>query len=222
MLIVESIKSNINKIDFQLKELFENVNIKEKSDRSGNFFEIVTDSSFFFEDYSWKRAGVKVKIYKQDLINESNIKWFYQIDTLDESSDWVERSSSTSDIGRDIYNTIILKQMSNDYFSKLETIVESINESSSSISDSNIEAKIESVLFKYGIKINNKTHKNDVVLENNQFMSKKPDQKIKFSHKSEIKISERFQIELDIKSMPGINYVLFKDNEIEVDYTPES
>lgn len=219
MLILEDIKANINKIDFQLKEVFENVNIKEKSDRVGHFFEINTDSNFLFEDNSWKKAGVRVKIYKQDLLIES-VRWFYQVDTLNESSDWIERVSPISRVGVDINNVILLKQMSEDYFSKLESTVEMINESASQIVETDIESKVENILLSYGIKIEGKSYDESVVLENNQFMSTRPDQKIKFLHNSEIKISDKFRIEALVKSFEGVNYILFRENEIEVDYTP--
>jgi len=220
MLILEDIKVNINKIDFQLKEVFENVNIKEKSDRIGHFFEINTDSNFLFEDNSWKKAGVRVKIYKQDLLSES-VRWFYQVDTLNESSDWIERSSPIAKIGKDINNVIVLKQMSEDYFSKLEETIEMINESSSQIVETDIESKVENILYGYGVIVEDKAYGESVILENNQFMSKKPDQQIRFIHSSEIKISDKFRIESEIKSFEGVNYVLFRENEIEVDYTPD-
>lgn len=220
-MIIEEIKANINRIDFELKEVFENVSIIEKSDRTGNYFEIMTSSKFLFEDSSWRNAGVRFQIYKQDLISESNIRWFYQIDTLNESSDWIERVSSIDFLAIDVNNVVLMRQMSEEYFEKLEPIVEAINESSLNKEEVSIEEKVQTILNNYNVDIFEVAYgEENIILENNGFMSSKPDKKIYFLHEQDIKMSEKFMIESAIKLIPGINYVSFGDNDVMIDYSP--
>ena len=220
MNITEQIKLNINKIDFELKEVFEKVNIIEKSDRLGHFFEITTESKFLFEDNSFKNAGVRLKIYKPDLTIES-VRWFYQIDTLDESSEWIERVSPIELIAIDVNNVILLKQMSESYFSKLSSIETPINESSQSQKSLTIEDKVRQVLEGYNISVNQIEYGDDnPLLENNMFLTKSAEKKIYFLHDTQIKMSDKFMIEAAIKLFEGVNYVSFGDNDVMIDYSP--
>lgn len=221
MMIVEEIKNNINRIDFELKEVFENVDIIEKSDRIGHYFEITANSKFLFEDSSWRNAGVRLKIYKQDLITE-NVRWFYQVDTLNENSDWIERASNLEFLSVDVNNVILLRQMSEDYFSKLEPIVELINESSTTSKEKTVEEKVGDILSNYNILVHEVAYGDEVpMFENNAFLMNAPDKKIYFLHTQEIKMSEKFMIESAIKLIPGVNYVSFGDNDVMIDYSPE-
>lgn len=221
MIIIEEIQTNINRIDFELKEVFENVSIIEKADRLGHFFEIQAGSKFLFEDNSWRNASVRLKVYKTDLLSE-NIRWFYQVDTLNESSDWIERVSPVEFLAIDVNNVILLKQMSEDYFSKLEPIVEVINESSTSQESNSVEQKVEAILKNYNVQISEVAYGDEIPLfENNGFMNTKPDKKIYFLHEQVLKMSDRFMIESAIKLIPGVNYVSFSDNDVMIDYSPQ-
>lgn len=221
MMITEEIKQNINRIDFELKEVFESVSINEKADRVGHYFEILTNSKFLFEDSTWRNAGVKLKIYKQDLISET-VRWFYQVDTLNENSDWIERASDLDFIAIDVNNVILLKQMSEEYFEKLEPIVESVNESNTISSVQSVEDKVRVILENYNIVINEVAYGDEVpMFENNGFLMTAPDKKIYFIHEQQIKMSDKFMIESAIKLIPGINYVSFGDNDVMIDYSPQ-
>lgn len=217
MLIQEEIKTKINQIDFELKEVFENVSIVEKSERSGNFFEVLASSRFAFEDNSLRKAGVRFKIYKKDLLSES-FRWFYQVDTFNESSDWVERVSKIETISKDINNVILLKQMSEEYFEKLEEVTPSINESKND-SEISIEEKVKSILENHNVEIYEVAYGEETpILENNEFMTTASDKKIYFLHEGvQIKISDKFRIESEIKKLSGINYVSFGDYDIMID-----
>ena len=70
-MISQDIKANINKIDFELKNLFENVKIEEKTKGSKFYFEIKSNSTFFNinESREWKRVESLVRINKEDLTN---------------------------------------------------------------------------------------------------------------------------------------------------------
>jgi len=219
MLILEEIKTKINQIDFELKEVFENVSIVEKSERIGNFFDVLASSSFAFEDNSLRKAAVRLKIYKKDMLSE-NIHWFYQVDTLNESSDWIERVSKIETLSNDVNNVILLKQMSEDYFQKLEDVTPKINESSNNHVYT-IEDKVKAILERYKVNIC-KTDRSDEkpLLENNEFMTTTSDKKIYFIHEGiQIKISDKFKIESEIKNISGVNYVSFGEYDVMIDYS---
>jgi len=76
-MITQDIISNINKIDFDLKNLFESVKIEEKTLGNQFYFEIDANSTFFNinESMEWKKAQVVVKIDKRDL-SSNFITWF--------------------------------------------------------------------------------------------------------------------------------------------------
>lgn len=217
-MITEDIKMNINRIDFELKEVFDKVKISEKADNGGYFFDIKTSSTFIFEDESKRRANINVKIYKQDIVN-NNIRWFYQSNPLNEKSNWVERVSNIKSISEDITNIVILKQMDEDYLNSLEEVMDLITESSNDII-LETKDKIEKVFVKYGVITKYLSKNNDIVFENNQFMERKPDFKLLYSHVSDIKMSDKFMIESEINKIPGVNYTIFKEGfEIEIDIT---
>lgn len=215
-MVVNDIKQNINKIDFDLKNLFENVYITEKSLGNQFYFEINANSTFFNlnESLSWKRVEANVIINKIDILS-NNIRWFYSPNPLNESVSMVERNSTIDKIAYDIYNVIIKGKMDKKYLSDLEDIVESINEGVEHLDKTFMELVTESI-NKYGVEITSITSEDKITLENNNFMDTKPDQCIIFNHNSNIKMSDMFKIEGDIKSILGVDSVIFKEGYIEV------
>ena len=215
--MTQDIKVNINKIDYDLKSLFENVYITEKSLGNQFYFDISANSTFLNmnEMKAWQRAEVKVKISKRDLIS-NNIKWSYSVNPLNESADIIERVSSIDNIANDIYEIITKSRMEKSYFESLEYIVESINENSTEVVDKTIEDKLVDVISKFGIKVDR--FENSVkIIEGNQFDRIK-DITYKFYHSGDIKLSDMFKIEQNINSNSGVNWTLFKEGFIEVNY----
>ena len=215
--MTQDIKVNINKIDYDLKSLFENVYITEKSLGNQFYFDISANSTFLNmnEMKAWQRAEVKVKISKRDLIS-NNIKWSYSVNPLNESADIIERVSSIDNIANDIYEIITKSRMEKSYFGSLEYIVESINENSTEVVDKTIEDKLVDVISKFGIKVDR--FENSVkIIEGNQFDRIK-DITYKFYHSGDIKLSDMFKIEQNINSNSGVNWTLFKEGFIEVNY----
>ena len=78
--MLPNIKFNINKIDFELKKLFENVYVTEKSVNSNFLLEISANKLVDYTDCK-KRVSVLIEINKNDIISE-NIKWSYYINPI--------------------------------------------------------------------------------------------------------------------------------------------
>lgn len=115
------IKENINKIDYDLKNLFESVKISEKSNKGNYFFEVVASS---------KKAQVRVEISKPEL-NNNVVKWSYYVNPINESSDKIERISNIENTASDIFEILSKKKMDSSYFESLESNedIQLINES---------------------------------------------------------------------------------------------
>jgi hypothetical protein len=217
-MITQDIKSNINKIDFDLKNLFENVYIKEKTLGNQFYFEINANSTFFNinESSDWKRAESIVKIIKSDLSSDM-VKWSYSINPLNESADWIERVSNMNVIAKDIFETITKSRMDKSYFESLESIVESINESAPiEITKDDLINKLKEIAARFEVEVKKVEKTNKPVLESNEFMNNAGDTTIRLYHNSDIKVSDRFKIESEINSNAGVNWTLFKEGFIEV------
>ena len=214
-MVKQEIIININKIDADLKNLFENVYIYERSRGNQFYFEIKANSEFFNESKNdLKRIEIKVLISKIDILNE-NIKWYYSANPLDEKSDWVERLSNINFISQDMYDVIVKGRMDENYFNSLESIVELINENATP-SEKTIVDKVIDIASNHGVIVDS-VEQDDIVKEN--FMEQKPDSVFKFYHGSDIKVSEMFKMESEINANEGVNWVLFKQGFIEINYS---
>jgi hypothetical protein len=215
-MVTQEIKTNINKIDSDLKNLFENVYIYERNKGNQFYFEIKANSEFYNESKTeLKRIEIRSFISKIDILKE-NITWFYSSNPLDESSTWVERTSNINHIAQDMYDVIIKGRMDENYFNSLESIVELINENQTSVVEENIVDKIEDTVNSYGVKVE------DVEIEekiSEDFINQKPDSIFRFYHNSNIRMSDMFKMESKIKVNEGVNWVLFKEGFIEVNYS---
>lgn len=216
--MTQDIKFNINKIDYDLKGLFENVYISEKSLGNQFYFEISANSTFLNlnELKAWQRAEVKVKISKRDLIS-NNVKWSYSVNPLNESADIIERVSPIGSIAKDIYEVITKSKMEKSYFESLEYIVESINENTTEVVEKTIEDKLSDCISEFGIKVD-RVENSVKIIEGNQFERTK-DITYKFYHTGDIKLSDMFKIEQNINLNGGVNWTLFKEGFIEVNYS---
>lgn len=217
-MITQDLKLYINKIDFDLKNLFENVYIQEKALGNKFYFQIVANSKFFNinESGDWKRAETLVMINKLDLSPEF-IRWSYSINPLNENADWIERISHIEHIALDIYETISKSKMDKSYFQSLESIVESINEESQpEITKDDLIEKLKEISNRFQVEISGIEKTTKPILEGDEFLRNSGDITIKLHHNSVIKISDQFRIESLINSNEGVNWTLFKDGFIEV------
>lgn len=193
------IRENINRIDFQLKNLFENVEITEKNNKVG-YFEIIA-SSLVDVDGEKKRAQVKAFITKPAL--ESNIvNWSYCVNPSNVTSDVIERVSNIDNVANDIYDVVKSKRMEKEYFESLQSEYELILKSV----EEKFEDKISSLLEKFGV--------NEKLIVESKFNLDGSTPEKTISIKKELKLSERFALETELRSL-GIEYITFVGDVIK-------
>lgn len=213
MILAQDIKSNINKIDFQLKELFEDVNIQEKSKGNQYYFEIKASSKFFNlnESNTWKKAQTMVRINKQDLVGEM-VRWSYSVNPLQENADWIERFSNIERVGNEILETITKSRMDSEYLHSLNEVYSPLNESATEITKDDLVAKLKEIAKRFEIEISQV--KKDKIVNEGYFT--KADTSIKLFHNSDIKVSDKIKLESLFKSSGNVNWVLFREGFIEL------
>ncbi len=217
----QTIRMNINKIDNDLKSLFKIVDIKEKTVGKNFYFEISATSDFqnLTESFETKRAKVVVRIEKRFLQQEclEMINWSYSVNPLRESSDWIERTSNIENLSKDIRNVVLKKQLSSEYMKTLKTVFEEIEEE---IQDVEVEVepqeRIKDLLDDLEVPV---TKVETQVLESFEMFSV-PDRVFRYHHQGWIKLSDMFRIETVLLNQEGVNLVLFKENYIEVNFSP--
>jgi hypothetical protein len=200
------IKENINKIDYDLKNLFESVRISEKSNKGNYFFEVVASS---------KKAQVKVEISKPEL-NNNVVKWSYYVNPINESSDKIERISNIENAANDIFEILSKKKMDSTYFESLESNedIQLINESvefdnrfEKAYSEKTLTEKVSDILKKFQIE-------EKLVEESKANLDgDKPEKTLVF--KKELRASEKFNLDTELKSI-GVEYVSFVGDIIKV------
>lgn len=192
--MILDIKENINKMDSELKALFENVYISEKSIKGDFFFSITANKMFLFEGCK-KRIEVKVDINKNDLKGKT-IKWKYSLNPLNENAETIERVSYLNNIANDIYDIASNKRMVNEYFSSLESHVDLITESVEA--KENIIDILKSVIAKYPAPVLIEETKESIKLIGN------------------LKMSEKFNLERELLATEKVEYVSFDENIIKI------
>ena len=199
------IKENINKIDYDLKNLFEDVQILEKSNKGNYYLEI--GASCIFESNSEKKKGqIKVEISKPDL-NSNTIKWSYYTNPTNESSDKIERISNVENIASDIYDIISSKKMANDYFESLSPIIELINESSSVVEDKTTEEKIQDILKKFEVR--------EKLIEEKKFNLDGTTPKKTLVYSKKLSMTNKLMLESELKIV-GVEYISFSNDNIKI------
>ena len=200
--MVLDIKQNINKIDFDLKKLFENVYITEKAEKGSFYVEISANKMFLFEDCK-KRVEVKCRINKNDL-HKSIINWTYSLNPLDEKAETIQKTSYINDIAKDIYDIASNKRMIKEYFSSLESHVDLINEECTTSPLNDELHTFDSIISKYGKIVETQT-----TYEN--WMN--------FYLEETIKMSDKFRLETDLLNTGRVSYVSFDDKSVKLTIT---
>ena len=220
-MINPEVKSRINKIDFELKQVFENVFIKEKYYKTG-YFEVSANKVVYLkESREYKRLEAKVIINQPDLLQEQ-VKWSYSTNPLVENTIWLDRVSPIEDLSKDIINIVEERRLNEDYIFNVEAIVDMVNEDASF--DEEVEQKtkidvISDVLNSFSVEV--KSH-NVLVVSNESAFSTASDRIITLNHNSDIKISDMFKIESQINALEGVNWTVFKEGFIEISWTPSN
>lgn len=100
------IKSNINKIDYDLSKKFQNFTISEKSSiEFGKYFEISINESKI----------VKIVLPYRNIDGKSVIDWMYYSNPTNESSDLIPRTSSVDRIIDHIEDILLNNRFSEEY-----------------------------------------------------------------------------------------------------------
>lgn len=108
------IKENINKLDNELKNLFDSVAISEFQEKAKFFINIQADKVF-----EKKKISVKVMIEKPQF-ESSFVKWRYLSNPEDSNSFLVERFSSLDSLAKDINDVVITKKLDSEYLDSLD------------------------------------------------------------------------------------------------------
>jgi len=201
--MILDIKQNINKIDNDLKELFENVYISEKADK-GNFYVTITANKMFLFEGCKKRVEVKVDINKTDL-NNNTIKWIYSLNPLNENAGKIERISYLHSIAKDIYDIAANKRMVNEYFSSLESHVDLILEDVSTEEEgANVLLTITNIVKEY-VKLPIEKVSANIQTEGGWI-----------EYTTEIDMANKFRLEKKLLESGLVSYVSFNDDIIKV------
>lgn len=210
--MTQEIKANINKIDYDLKSLFENVTIVEKTNRDKFYFEILADSLFFniCESKKWKRAAIKLNINKTSLAGKI-INWSYLSNPLNENSEIVQRTSMIDTIANDIYRVVMESKMDRDYLINLPEQIESINENNSNIVEKKtLLENINDILDVYSCKMID-ANTEETLTE--QFSEREFVTTIVCN-----RITEQFAIGHRICALPEVSFVKFDNNTIIINH----
>jgi len=210
--MIQDIKLNINKIDAELKTLFENVYIAEKTDRNKYFFSISANKMFLFEGCK-KRVEVKVNIDYEDL-KTNIVKWNYSLNPLTENAQTIERVSYVNNIANDIYDIACNRRMVKEYFDALEAHVDLILECGDvygesicrSLSESRLK-DINKIVEKY-IPISNIVSN----LNTNMYFNTKGS----IEYTAEISMSNKFRLEKELMESGFVDYVSFNEGKIKI------
>jgi hypothetical protein len=201
--MILDIKQNINKIDNDLKDLFENVYIAEKADK-GNFYVTITANKMFLFEGCKKRVEVKVDINKTDL-NNNTIKWIYSLNPLNENAGKIERISYLHSIAKDIYDIAANKRMVNEYFSSLESHVDLILEDVSTEEEGANELLTITNIVKEYVKLPIEKVSANIQTEGGWI-----------EYTTEIDMANKFRLEKKLLESGLVSYVSFNDDIIKV------
>lgn len=210
--MIQDIKQNINKIDFDLKQLFENVYISDKTDKNNFLFTISANKMFLFEGCK-KRVEVKVDINKNDL-NGNVVKWTYSLNPLNESAERIERVSYIQTLANDIYDIAANKRMVNEYFNQLEAHVDLILECGSVYGDSICRSLSETRLNDINKIVERYTSISNVVssLDTNMYFNTKGT----IEYTTEISMANKFRLEKELIESGLVDYVSFNEGKVRV------
>jgi hypothetical protein len=221
MITTFELKQRINKLDFELKEIFENVSIQEKSIGNQFFFKINCNGEFFNlnESNAVQRVEVRLIVHKSDLLQNS-VSWSYSSDPTNENAHFVQKVSNFDKMAEDIQDVILNCRMDESYFQNLPFVLENLNEDSpEEYVDGDgefLRKKIQSM----GIDIDEVDQDEKIQLETNSFMTTRPEKKYSFYHHSDLKMGDKFILEQELNKIDGVNYVIFKEGLIEINFTP--
>jgi hypothetical protein len=132
---------------------------------------------------------------------------------------WIERTSTLEKFASDVYSIINKKMMEEEYFESIQEEIEELNENNTNVDIESIEEKLKQTISKF-VSIEGVSKSEEILLEDNSFLNKKPDFKLRFLINETISESNKFNIESLVKKFENVNFVVFREGEIEIDVTP--
>jgi len=209
----QDIIMNINRIDSELKNLFDTVSITEKSNNKGFYFEIIAESTI-----NNKKFTLVTELNQTDLLGNV-INWNYLSDPSISNSLTVERTSNLETIHSDMFEIVTKKRFDKDYLNKLTENLEVINESNNGLEDENIINKINNIFIYHDVAPFSDIKKEISYNENVNIFIKTP-YKLKFTLNEQVKDSTKIAIEQQVMKIDYIDYISFKlDNSVEISVT---
>jgi hypothetical protein len=120
-------------------------------------------------------------------------------------------------LSKDIQSVIVKKQLSKDYINSFKSVFEKVEEETEEVEEEiEPQDKIKGILDNLEVPV---TKVETQVLESFEMFSV-PDRVFRYHHKNWIKLSDMFRIETVLLNQEGVNLVLFKENYIEVNFSP--
>ncbi len=110
------LKENINRLDRELKEVFDVVKISETEDKSKFFFDILAEKK-----QAGKLISVRLLVEKREL-EKSLVSWKYFSNTSDETSHLVECVSLFDSLSKDIHNVVASEKFDSAYLESLQSV----------------------------------------------------------------------------------------------------
>ena len=112
--------------------------------------------------------------------------------------------------------------MDSKYFESLDQICELINENNTEIKEISVLEKIKKSLGDLEFNFYDIKEERQILVENNEFMIKKPDVAFLISHNNILDYGDKFNLEKTLLGIDGINSVSFKDRCLKIDFTPNN
>lgn len=203
-MLSETVKRNLNKLDFDLKQIYSAVKITEKTTHNQFFYQIEAVGNFqVFENQ--KNLLMSLVLIEKNNLNFDTVTWKYSVNPLDINSENIERVSKIEELAKDIHSTITKKQMDFNYLRSSPIAYEMINESVSKPKRKiTLEDKILGIVENFNVEV----EFTDV--ENNNGRKS-----LKIYHKG-IKVSDKFILENKINNFKGVSFISFFDDHLKV------
>ena len=112
------IKENINRLDFELKSVFQKVQINEGQSKSEYFFDIVAEKIV-----EGKMTAIRLFINKSQL-ESKKVTWRYLSNPSEQDSYLVERVSNFEELAEDILQVVDERKFERAYLESLTPVVE--------------------------------------------------------------------------------------------------
>jgi len=204
-MLYEKVKINLNRLDYNLKELYSDVKITERTTHNKFFFQIEAIGRFenLLESNETREVKSLVLIEKNDL-NFEEVKWSYSVDPTNSKADFIERISKVEELARDIYNTVSKRQMDSAYLKRTPVLYELINENLNVIEEDPLEKEIIGIVEKFDVSIE------DMITE-----KVKGKKHLKIYYKK-MSISDKLKLEAKLNNLQGVSYISFIDDFIKV------